>query len=339
MYLVRSGAIEGYEKLVRQFDLKPNQLLNQVGLTSAQLKQPNTYISYLKLANLLDYTAEACQHPTFSLQLGIEQGVMAVGEWVLSIPQQPTVLDAILFADQHVHIHAHGAHVSLQAKSSRLSQKAEVHFTHDFTNSDHIWQLKQLSVMQGFNVLKFLTGKDNTDIQIHFKHSLPNKIQALNHQQFGLLKQNIIFGSHFDGLAFPIQWLNDKPSNDQSLIQEYFQHRIRLLEALYPNNLQEQTRHIISHLLASGECSIHAVSAALNFHPRTFQKRLKAEGIRFSELLQTVRLEIAEQHLKDSNISITDLALNLGYAEVAIFSRNFKKWTGCTPLQWRKLQN
>ncbi|MBV1877482.1 MAG: AraC family transcriptional regulator [Pseudomonadales bacterium] len=30
--------------------------------------------------------------------------------------------------------------------------------------------------------------------------------------------------------------------------------------------------------------------------------------------------------------------LKLGYAEVAIFSRHFKQWTGVTPRQWRKAQ-
>ncbi|WP_223464182.1 helix-turn-helix domain-containing protein [Pseudomonas sp. GL-RE-26] len=68
------------------------------------------------------------------------------------------------------------------------------------------------------------------------------------------------------------------------------------------------------------------------------QKRLQAEGSRFSQLLQETRLEIAKQNLLRDKTSITDLALNLGYADVSVFSRHFKQWTGFSPRNWRAQQ-
>jgi AraC-like DNA-binding protein len=67
------------------------------------------------------------------------------------------------------------------------------------------------------------------------------------------------------------------------------------------------------------------------------QKRLQQQGVSFRQLLQTTRREIAQQLLQHGHISVTDLALNLGYAEVSIFSRHFKQWTGHSPRQWRQL--
>jgi AraC-like DNA-binding protein len=35
-------------------------------------------------------------------------------------------------------------------------------------------------------------------------------------------------------------------------------------------------------------------------------------------------------------MSVTDLALNLGYADVSVFSRHFKQWTGLSPRNWQQ---
>ena len=41
--------------------------------------------------------------------------------------------------------------------------------------------------------------------------------------------------------------------------------------------------------------------------------------------------------ISNENIqSITDIALQLGYAETAVFSRHFRRWTGKSPRQWRQ---
>ncbi|MCG6283755.1 helix-turn-helix domain-containing protein, partial [Vibrio diabolicus] len=44
----------------------------------------------------------------------------------------------------------------------------------------------------------------------------------------------------------------------------------------------------------------------------------------------------AEQRLSENIQSITDIALQLGYAETAVFSRHFRSWTGKSPSQWRQ---
>jgi len=72
--------------------------------------------------------------------------------------------------------------------------------------------------------------------------------------------------------------------------------------------------------------------------PWSLAETLLAEGSSYGKLLQQTRLEIAQQHLLNSRLNITELALRLGYAEVAVFSRNFRHWTGLSPLQWRRQQ-
>jgi len=111
---------------------------------------------------------------------------------------------------------------------------------------------------------------------------------------------------------------------------------LRRLQQRYPDNIQDQVCHIIGQTLPSGECSIDRVATSLGLHPRVLQKRLNKEGSTYAQLLQQTRLAIAKQHLSFKSMTITDLALNLGYADVSVFSRNFKRWTGRSPRDWQQ---
>ncbi|WP_223513122.1 helix-turn-helix transcriptional regulator [Pseudomonas sp. GL-R-26] len=136
----------------------------------------------------------------------------------------------------------------------------------------------------------------------------------------------------------PLEFLKRSPRANEELMRTHLLHRMQLLKNQYPDNLKAQVCHLIGGLLHTGECSIEAVSNSLGLQPRVLQKRLQAEGSRFSQLLQETRLEIAKQNLLRDKTSITDLALNLGYADVSVFSRHFKQWTGFSPRNWRAQQ-
>ncbi|WP_193164506.1 helix-turn-helix transcriptional regulator [Microbulbifer hainanensis] len=333
MFLIRSGAIEGYEQLVSQLGHNPAQILREAGFSSAQLRDPNTYVSYTRLADLLDATASRCMEPLFGLRLAARQSILALGEIALSIRQQETLGDALTYADQHISLHAHGVHVQQYPHGELL----ELQLGFDFTNTTGLAQLMQLSAGQAYNTIAQMVENAGTQLKIHLPQALPEALREGALQLPEKYVGHVLFGSHFGGVSFPLSWAGRKPHYDEQLLREHFQQRIKMLESIYPGNLQAQVRHIISNLLPSGECNIERVAVGLNLHPRVLQKRLQGEGTSFRELLQRTRMEIAQRHLQHGQLSVTDLALNLGYADVAIFSRNFKRWTGFSPSRWRAL--
>ncbi|SHE71850.1 transcriptional regulator, AraC family [Microbulbifer donghaiensis] len=327
MFLIRSGAIEGYEQLVGQLGRNPAQILREAGFSSAQLRDPNTYVSYTRLADLLDITAAICEEPMFGLRLSAGQSLLALGEIALSIRQQETLGDALRYADQHIRLHAYGVHVNQVPHGDLM----ELQLGFDFTNASGLAQLTQLSAGQAFNTVAQMIDAASPQLKIH----LPQPKPASKFSQSERYSGRLVFDSYFGGVSFPLSWADRKPQHDEQLLREHFQQRIKLLESIYPGNLQAQVRHIIANLLPSGECSVERVGAALNLHARVLQKRLQQEGSSFRELLQCTRMEIAQRHLQHGQLSITDLALNLGYADVAIFSRNFRRWTGLSPRLWK----
>jgi AraC-like DNA-binding protein len=327
MFLLRSGAIEGYSTLVSQLGQNPVNLLRDAGMVVAQLRQPNSYLSYEKTADLLDETARQCQEPLFALRLASRQNLLAIGDVALSGSRQPTVGDALSFARQYLYLHASGLHLEIGQRGER----AEVRLSFDFSNDSGLLQLSQLSAAQLFNAVKILAGVDSPQIRLHLQQGAAKSALWQAAGVYGRLR----FDSSFDGISFPLEFLKRSPQANEELMREHLLHRMQLLKNQYPDNLKAQVCHLIGGLLHTGECSIEAVSNSLGLQPRVLQKRLQAEGSRFSQLLQETRLEIAKQNLLRDKTSITDLALNLGYADVSVFSRHFKQWTGFSPRNWR----
>ncbi len=70
---------------------------------------------------------------------------------------------------------------------------------------------------------------------------------------------------------------------------------------------------------------------------RTMQRRLRDLGLKYSDVVEQARLEIARNSLKTDE-KLIDIAYNLGYAEPACFTRAFKRWTGQTPTEYRRLE-
>lgn len=63
----------------------------------------------------------------------------------------------------------------------------------------------------------------------------------------------------------------------------------------------------------------------------TLQRRLAAEGTSFQALKDELRRDMAIVRLATGTLPVTDLALELGFRDSAVFQRAFKSWTGCTP--------
>jgi AraC-like DNA-binding protein len=62
----------------------------------------------------------------------------------------------------------------------------------------------------------------------------------------------------------------------------------------------------------------------------------RVAGARPKEFCIRVRMERAQQLLRESRMSIGQIASALGYADMFFFSRQFKQWFGMSPRKWRK---
>ena len=108
------------------------------------------------------------------------------------------------------------------------------------------------------------------------------------------------------------------------------------LQRIGKNDLLADVRVQMMQQLPSGEMTDDSIANALHMSTRTLQRRLKEFGLTYRELLEKVRLELAEQYLNDPNYSITEISFLLGFSETSSFSKSYKKMTGQSPSESRQ---
>lgn len=90
--------------------------------------------------------------------------------------------------------------------------------------------------------------------------------------------------------------------------------------------------------LREGYPDINLAAEIANTSVRSLQRRLGEVGLSYSDLVQQVRFDLATQMLRDSDISLTDVAYDLGFSEPSSFSRAFRKIAGISPRDYRRQQ-
>ncbi len=89
-----------------------------------------------------------------------------------------------------------------------------------------------------------------------------------------------------------------------------------------------------------GLFSIESVACSGHYSTYYFSRLFKQIiGVSPKEFCIRTRLERAQTLLRESDMSIEQIAADLGYSDMFFFSRQFKQRLGISPFLWRKSQN
>jgi AraC-like DNA-binding protein len=84
------------------------------------------------------------------------------------------------------------------------------------------------------------------------------------------------------------------------------------------------------------DMTMASVARKLGMSVRSLRRRLTAEGKSYADLMDEALASIAKACLRDERRTILDTARELGFADSTGFHRAFKRWTGLTPLEFRR---
>jgi AraC-like DNA-binding protein len=73
----------------------------------------------------------------------------------------------------------------------------------------------------------------------------------------------------------------------------------------------------------------------INISERTLRRRLGEQSTSFLELRDGARFERARDLLKNSTLTVNEIADLVGYADARAFRRAFKRWSGMLPTDFR----
>lgn len=330
MFLVRSSAIEGFEALVAELGANPVKLLTQVGLTPSRLQDPNHFIGFKQLVELLELTSDACREPLFGLLLSRRHTSSILGDLAVYLFHQPTVSDAIRGINRHLYLHVRGLTLEYHEADGYL----QIAMKANFNSALGIDQFMQLAVGHLTNYLIDLLGHQELRFPVLLQQARPSEIcDRLDAKFLSMLR----FERRESGAMIPLTWLNHRPAFDDAIFRRQLDGQLKQLEKSYPNNTEDQVKEIIGQFLCFSECSLEKVAAIMGVHPRTMQEQLAACGTRYVAILNQVRTEQAQRYLR-AGLPVTEVAYLLGFSDISVFSSAFRRWTGISPKRWQKTQ-
>lgn len=184
-----------------------------------------------------------------------------------------------------------------------------------------------------------LVGDATTEIAplaAFFRHAAPADRQRYE-RWFGC---QVHFQAAFDGVELAPAMLSLPLRGADPGLAQLMEREAAALLADYDagTNLVNAVRSQLYQMLSDGEPGIEAVAARMGLAVRTLQSRLQRHGVSFQALLDGLRRSLAELYLRDPALSLSDIALLLGFAEQSSFNRAFRRWRGQSPTAFRRQQ-
>ena len=320
---MRVGPMLGLEALLARHGLALAPLLADSGLPPDCFSQPDNRWPVDRLLDLVTRCGEAADCPHLGLLLARPVGPAALGEPLARL------LGGALSVERALRGLTMNLHLNGEALVPALSVGADGAC---FSITPYAWHrrgtdhLEDFSLAAATNILRFLGGPRWMPARVSFARREPADRRPYDE----FFRAPLVFGAPLSAVYFDPCWLPRRPVSTPPG-----------LAASPPPAAGEEldiavrVRRAIIGAMAQGIVGVEAVSSTTGLSRRTLNRRLAGRGTSIRNLIAEVRLQVAQRLLRDTDLTMADIAVTTCYSDVAAFSRAFTARMGLSPATWR----
>ena len=189
----------------------------------------------------------------------------------------------------------------------------------------------ELEMVFILNLIRKATQADVKPVSVTFQHEVQSRVLA---EYLGCQptrgNRNVLTLLQADA-ALPFITRNES-------MWQYIEPELRrrLSEMEIDDSMAARVRSALVELLPAGKTTIDFVASKLCMSRRTLQRKLTDEHTTFQQQLNSTRLLLAQNYLRDSERTNDDIAFLLGYEDTTSFLRAFSTWMGQTVTEYKK---
>jgi len=184
-------------------------------------------------------------------------------------------------------------------------------------------------------IIRDVTDTDIHPILISFQHGFAENVMPYSEY----FKCPVQFDQEKNALHFKTADLETPTVKADKSIHRFLVERMEEeAEGIHvnANKLVQDVQSLIKEALPSGIPSVTHIGKHLGMSNRTLKRRLTESGFTFRKLVKDTQEDISIELLKNTSHSIGEIAFQTGYSEQSAFNRAFKRWTGQSPIEFRK---
>lgn len=325
--LIRAGMALPVVQLLQRAGAPVERLLERAEISPEAFRDGERLIALHQIGRFLDDAATSQGIPGLGFAAAPLTSVAAVGALGALMCSAPTALEALRIGTALHARYATGGRVWLDGAADRvwLRHAADLRLE----RGRPLVQQVTLTIL--LRLLRTLLGPAWRPLEIHtpldraptpaelgFTKPVPTKTSAAS-TGIAILRRS---------LAAPVP-----PESRLHVAPEALKHE--LLASPAAGDFAGSVRQVAGTLLLDGYPGIERTARAIGLSVRTLQRRLAENSVHYSQLVEQERFERALRLLADPHRKVTDVALTLGYSDVANFTHAFRRWTGLSPRTYR----
>jgi len=307
-----------------------SRMVARLGLTEAELKDPDTRVPHQLLCDMLNEAIERSGLRDLGLIAAqyVDSSHLGISEYIAR--SRPTLREALQGVVRYLPLLADAAHIaiSVEGKIARrrfwLDPSIVVHeAAHEFANAIAVLTARRTSGIARL-----------APLEVCFTHAKP--ADTTRHE--ALFCCPIRFGADATEIVFPSQALDRRMVAVEPVLDALLTRQAVHMLAQLPQ-VVGTLAHMAADLARQGDLrtlTAERLARKLGCSVRTMHRRLRDEGTTYRELLDRVRSTIAMRRLEQSDQTIAEIAYALGFASPQSFHRSFKRWTGVTAMEHRR---
>lgn len=303
-------------------------IFQRAGLDPVKLEDPDARYPIEGMGRLWRLAAQAVGDPYFGLKAASFWHPTTLNALGYSWMASDSLRDAIERMSRYGRLVTTAADLSLEESDDSFAFKirpliARSHVSNEAIDAALATFVKMCRVSYGedFNPVRVVTTRpefdDPTLYQAYFRAPI----------EYSASENVLCFDK--DALESHLPTANPRlvRVNDQ-VITEY-------LARFDKGSIAMRVRAKLIDLLAAGNVSQQDVAKSLHMSLRTLQRKLADEDTSYKRILDETRRELANQYLRQGCLSVSEVTYLLGFSEPSNFARAFKRWTGCSPTEFR----
>src|SRR5215475_8164919 len=307
-----------------------DQILRKFEIDSSAFSEPEGFIPSSIFAGVLEAAAQETANDYFGLHLGENYNPRNIGPLVYVVLNSPTIRTGIENFERYLRVYNEAA------KWFFTSEENQGYIRYLLTDLgiNSLRHSNEHGMTIAFNMLRMMVGSHWAPKEVQFAHEAPKQTS----EHLRIFNAPVSFGCKTNAIVIDRQFVErEVPAADQRLYQILKRYLDQVLSEMpREDSLLASVRRATAETMRDGNLNLARVAKQMAMSARTLQRQLKERGVDFKQVTDETRRRFAINYLKERKNTLTEVAFLLGYSELSAFNRAFKRWTGSTPLDYRR---
>jgi AraC-like DNA-binding protein len=312
-------------------EIEPEPVFRQAGMCATDVQTP-TIVRRSQIHHVLSIAARRVGSPEIALALGSLANPAMLGSIGQAMAAGPDIGSCM--RAQRALMPSFQSQVGIGLRE----EGEEAVWSHRLIGDDEgAWLLHEGAVAFNVHMLRQMAGEDWAPERIVFPHACKGR-RAIYEKHF---QAPVTFGGEGEARIHMKRTLlsrrprlpgarqhSDRSEGDES----------GLLAGFEPDSsaVERAVTRMVEGALPHRPLRLATAARILGFSPRTMQRRLEDGGTAFELIVDARRHSLALKWLTETETSVTDVAMRLGYSDSAHFNRAFRRWEGFAPGDFRR---